>query len=1557
MKPIFSLPQLTLVAAKTVLIILLMNSEASSQTVFQWNGTTNTDWTTASNWEGGALPTLGSSAGNRRLNVYNASGQQLTYNSALTTTFGNNTANGRGLVIGNNVSGSPRTGFLEITGGGTISTVGSQSSDVIGNTSSLSGNSTLFLNGGNYTSGNPGLIVAFGTDTARLTIGSGVATITTLQLGNATGGGGNATVNLNGGTLAVNTITNGNNATTKTINLNGGTLQARQNDASFLSAATGLTVNVLGGGANIDTQVNNITIGANLVAGSSGTGGLNKSGTGELTLSGTNTYVGNTTVSAGTLTLSGNGTMGTGGLVVNGGTANFNGLTRSITSLSGTGGTVNLGTSGTSTLTVGDSTNTSYSGSITGGATNGLVKVGSGNLTLSGVNSFAGGARVDAGTLTFNSSAVQTFTGGVTVNGGTLVLDNANLSTPTNLMNAANSLTLGGGQLTVKGRTVASNTVQSVASTTLNMGASTVRVEVPTGGTSTTLNLGQITRNAGSILLVSADTTNGQTSSSRIVTTSGITYNGTSIAVPATGTRFVGAGIFVGTGTGTRHAQINASGQVVTPPFATAMVASGGDTSTVYNLNAGGALATLTGDANTYAMIYNQDTSTSPSNNQSLGGSKLTTNGLLNINTANVNISGTNANAGIVIGTERELVINTGSTGNITINTAIADNAAGSSGLTYLAQSTGVLTLTGANTYTGTTNITRGVLQLGNAGTAGSLATSGTINIASGATFRINQTDTVIQGTDFSTAGIAGAGGLTQAGTGTTALTAANTYTGATSVTAGTLQLGNGGTTGSLATSSAIAVSSGATFSVNRSNTVTQGTDFSGAAISGSGGFTQAGTGTTVLSAANTYTGTTNVLAGTLRLQSTTSSGAFNVSSAAVLDLNIVGTVGNTTNATFSGTGTLLKTGTGTVNWGTGIATFAMGSGSLIDVQAGTFTGGSNNNEVWTNNRSDLRVASGALFNGVEANVRVNKIEGSGTISTGFNIPQYANFTIGVDDGSSTFNGVIQNGSSAGNLVKAGTGTISLAGTNTYTGTTTISGGSLQIGSGGTTGSLATASTISVGSGATFGVNRSNAVTQGTDFSGAAISGAGGFVQVGAGETTLNQANTYSGGTTVSNGTLTLVGNGTLGTGGLTVNGGTANFNGLTRSLASLSGSGGTVNLGTSGTSTLTVGDASNTTYSGVIAGGSTNELTKVGTGTLTLSGTNTYTGATNITAGTLAVNGSTHAASVVNIGTAGTLTGSGVINGNATLTGGGVINKTSGSIAGTLDVTGGNWNGAGTVGGLVTASSGTFNIGSGATLTTASGLNVTGTGVLSGAANSTIAGSVNYTSSASSSYAGSIIGGNTLTLDAAGTTLTLTGANSYTGTTTVHAGTLVVNGSTGSGDMTIGSGATLAGSGTIRGDLVVLNGGSLNPGNSPGTLNFSGNLTNSGTINMELAGLTPGSYDVLNGNGGVFNFGGILALTNNYSYGLGDTLTLFTNWGSFVGSFSAITGTDLGNGLQWNTSRLGIDGSIRVTAVPEPTSLAFGLIGVAAGLVMQRKRQRNSLRRKATQALAVGHE
>ncbi len=201
----------------------------------------------------------------------------------------------------------------------------------------------------------------------------------------------------------------------------------------------------------------------------------------------------------------------------------------------------------------------------------------------------------------------------------------------------------------------------------------------------------------------------------------------------------------------------------------------------------------------------------------------------------------------------------------------------------------------------------------------------------------INISDVIQNFTSASTGGASGAlniGGPlandTATGTLTVVLTGANTYTGVTNIyaTKDILQLGNGGGTGSLSALSTI--TDNGTLTIDRTGTITQGTDFSTAAITGSGGFVQLGSGTTVFTANNSYTGTTVITTGALQLgngtgskvtltNSTAASGsAITDNSSLIFDEGaavVEGTDFSTSTAAITGTGTVTVEGPGAVTF------------------------------------------------------------------------------------------------------------------------------------------------------------------------------------------------------------------------------------------------------------------------------------------------------------------------------------------------------------------------------------------------------------------------------------------------------------------------------------------------------------------------------------------------------------------------------------------------------------------------------------------------------------------
>ncbi|MCL2218351.1 MAG: autotransporter-associated beta strand repeat-containing protein [Chitinispirillia bacterium] len=236
-----------------------------------------------------------------------------------------------------------------------------------------------------------------------------------------------------------------------------------------------------------------------------------------------------------------------------------------------------------------------------------------------------------------------------------------------------------------------------------------------------------------------------------------------------------------------------------------------------------------------------------------------------------------------------------------------------------------------------TVNATNARLELAGAtiannlsiGAANLFSTTGT-NTLSGGVALATGTNTVEVSSALGMTGvISGSGGLTKTGAAVLTLSGNNTYTGATAVNAGSLVVGGGTapTTGSLAGS--LTIASGATATFNRSNAVTQ------TGLSGAGNLVKEGTGTLTLAGANTsFTGITNINAGTLSIATATAigpatgGGAITVGTGGTLSLNGSFDFGRTV----TGTGAIAKAGTGTVNLtGTGmsIGTVRVNGGTL----------------------------------------------------------------------------------------------------------------------------------------------------------------------------------------------------------------------------------------------------------------------------------------------------------------------------------------------------------------------------------------------------------------------------------------------------------------------------------------------------------------------------------------------------------------------------------------------------------------------------------------------------
>jgi autotransporter-associated beta strand protein len=287
--------------------------------------------------------------------------------------------------------------------------------------------------------------------------------------------------------------------------------------------------------------------------------------------------------------------------------------------------------------------------------------------------------------------------------------------------------------------------------------------------------------------------------------------------------------------------------------------------------------------------------------------------------------------------------------------------------------------------------------------------------------------------------------------------------------------------------------------------------------------------------------------------------------------------------------------------------------------------------------------------------------------------------------------------------------------------------------------------------------------------------------------------------------------------------------------------------------------------------GGATANPALFATGTVDLSGrTNAYSGGTILLSGTAKING------INNLG--------GTNYGGLTFNGGTLQYAASASGFGALDLSSGN-NGI-----ILSAGGGMLDL---------NGNNVT--------------------------YAIAIgnygIGALTVMSSAANGTLTLSGANTYTGNTMVSNVTLMVNNSagsaTGTGEVLVQTNGILAGNGSVAGSVTVNAGGTLAPGNPIDTLTIGGNLTllagGTTVLQVQHSPLTNDAVQI----GGTLTVGGALIITNSggTAFSTGDSFQLFSA-GSYGGSFAAVTLPALTSGLGWNTSNLNSAGLLSVVGV-----------------------------------------
>jgi len=1156
------------------------------------------------------------------INVNAGAVQLNTSGAALDSTVNVGAPNGLafGVTTGTIGALTGTSGFTLLTAGGSgvalsvgyNNSIGSTYSGAISGTSSASaltkiGAGTLTLAGSNSYAG-------------PTSITSGV-----LQLGNADA--------VRNSTLTVN-VANSVAFSSGIGTFNAGALSGSAN--LVLSDIASNPITLSAGGNNATTTYSGVL---------SGNGSLTKTGTGTLNLSSTPAYSGSTTLAAGTLA-----TTGTfGGLIGGPGSlAVYNGTLALTNDSNSFGG--NIATGG-NTLQFTSIGNYGANSALGTGGSNSVITIGyPGHLVFTGSsvqNSNRNISGAGSSINIFNNGSAALNLSGTIGGNGTLYLGGT--SSATNIVSGP--LIDSGGALSVSGNNGAWRLTNSNSSFTGNVYGNYLQFtsignygqtsSLGTGGSNSVITIA----NYGTMTFTGSTAQTSNRSFSIIGTNSTLNNNGTA-ALNLTGTISGNTSFTMGGS----YSGVNTVSGLLSDSGGSLGVVGGGGTWLLNNdnnsfsggvgsngwleftsvgnygqnssLGTGGSNSTI--GASFYgSLAFTGSTAQTTNRNFSFGG---ICGRLRNDGSAPLNLSGT-----VTVGSSDEFWLQGSNSGNC--GTISGPLVGGGTNSWFTKPDSGLWTLSGTNTYGGPTNIGGGTLiygkevslynntpaswtpaliQVSNGATIGfnvggtgeftnsdvttlltnfAVATSGkgmqggsrlafdTTN-ASGGTFTIP--DNIAN----TTGATGGAIGLTKYGTGALVLTGSNSYSGATTINSGTLAIGGAGSLGG----------GNYTAGITNNGTLQYGSSANqtlGGAISGTGSLIKTGAGTlTLTSAGSSYSGATTVTSGTLIAG--TSNGATGIGS----NTNIL--LGDTTGS----------------------------SNAIIQLGSANTTNFSNNVTVQSGNSGVMSLNASGIIN-LTGTVTLGSAGSSGQSVTIANVGSDSRWNYILSGIIQDPTGMTPGTSGTVTVGGAGSGTVRFSGANTYSGNTRIAAnalaiynalalqnstldmnasdtGSISFNQNSTLGGLTGSRNLDM-SGKTLSIGNNG---QSTTYSGALRDGA--LTKTGTGTLTLSGSNSYSGGTTVSSGTLQLGSANALGaaTGGLTVNGGTLDLNGNSVSVSALGGAGGGITTSASGTSTLTTAASGTSTYNGNIANGSgAVVLTQTGSGTLILGGSLTIAG------------------------------------------------------------------------------------------------------------------------------------------------------------------------------------------------------------------------------------------------------------------------------------------------------------------------------------------------------------